>query len=198
MGKAVAPRAGHVPGSSGRFAPAVQVKVGGIVSLLARLMALAGGVVLVAITVLTVASITGRSLIFLGLSPVPGDFELVESGTAFAVFAFLPWCQMQRGHVTVDIAVAAFGPRVMAWLAFIGNVLMTAVAALIFWRLLLGLADKQIYSETTFILQFPVWWSYLAASFGAGLFVIVCAYTVWRSANEATGLGEPAHGTGAH
>jgi len=183
---------------AGRFAPRLEAQVGGIVNALARLMALAGGVVLVAITTMTVMSITGRSLIDIGLGPVPGDFELVEAGTAFAVFSFLPWCQMQRGHVTVDIAVAALGPRVMAWLAFVGNVLMTAVAALIFWRLLLGLADKQTYSETTFILQFPVWWSYLAGSAGAGLFVVVCAYTVWRSANEATGFGELAPSADAH
>ncbi|MEM9678081.1 MAG: TRAP transporter small permease [Pseudomonadota bacterium] len=186
------------PNGAGLFAPDLQVTVGSYVTVLAHLMALLGGLVLVVITILTVASVTGRSLIFMGLGPIRGDFELVEAGTAFAVFAFLPWCQLQRGHVTVDIAVAGFGPRVMAWLAFVGNVLLTLVAGLIFWRLLLGMADKQTYSETTFILQFPVWWSYLAASVGAGLFALVCAYTAWRSANEATGLGEPAQGSGAH
>jgi len=183
---------------AGRFAPGVEASVGRFVTALAQAMALLGGVVLVAITVMTVMSITGRSLISVGLGPIRGDFELVEAGTAFAVFAFLPWCQLQRGHVTVDIAVVGFGPRVMAWLACIGNILMTVIAVLIFWRLLLGMADKQTYNETTFILQFPVWWSYLAASFGSALFALVCAYTVWRSANEATGLGEPIQSSGAH
>ncbi|MEP4859031.1 MAG: TRAP transporter small permease, partial [Alphaproteobacteria bacterium] len=58
--------------------------ISGIIYALARMMAIAGGIVLAAITVLTVVSITGRSLVPFGLAPVPGDFELVEAGTAFA------------------------------------------------------------------------------------------------------------------
>ncbi|MEL6948414.1 MAG: TRAP transporter small permease [Pseudomonadota bacterium] len=172
---------------TGLFAPQFEMRVGTVVRLLALGMALLGGLVLVAMTLMTLVSITGRSLTFAGFAPVPGAFELVEAGTAFAVFSFLPWCQLQRGHVTVDVVAARFGPRVMAVLSFLANVAMALVAALIFWRLLLGLLDKRAYLETTFILQFPVWWSYLAASFGAGLFVIVCAYTAWRSANEMSG-----------
>ena len=96
---------------------------------LARVLALLGGVVLVAITVMTCVSILGRavvtlahtrdpaffdwlvaaaqSLVALGIAPVPGDFELVEAGTGFAVFAFLPWCQLNRGHATVDLFTSA-------------------------------------------------------------------------------------------
>lgn len=48
---------------------------------LSRWAAIVGGIVLVALTLMIVASITGRALIGLGLGPVPGDFELVEMGT---------------------------------------------------------------------------------------------------------------------
>ena len=61
---------------------------------LSLLFALLGGAVLIVLTLLTVASVSGRALIPLGLGPLPGDFELVEAGVAFAVFAFLPWCQL--------------------------------------------------------------------------------------------------------
>jgi hypothetical protein len=57
-------------------------RISGVMYALARMMAIAGGIVLAAITVLTVVSITGRSLVPIGLAPVPGDFELVEAGTA--------------------------------------------------------------------------------------------------------------------
>lgn len=146
--------------------------------------AIAGGAVLVAITAMTVVSITGRELNWLGLAPVPGDYELVEAGTAFAIFAFLPWCQMKRGHVTVDLFLARFGPRVNAAVDVVSNILMTAVAALIAWRLWLGMLDKKAYHETTFILQFPLWWAYAAAMTGAVLFAVVCLYTIWRSLAE--------------
>src|SRR5690606_33171079 len=65
---------------------------------LAKGTALVGGAVLIGLVVLVVASVTGRALLWAGLRPVPGDYELVEAGTAFAVFAFLPWAHLERGH----------------------------------------------------------------------------------------------------
>jgi TRAP-type C4-dicarboxylate transport system permease small subunit len=150
----------------------------------ALVLALAGGAALLAMTGLTVVSVTGRSLNVLGLGPVPGTYELVEAGAAFAVFCFLPWCQLQRGHVTVDLFMAPLGARPNRIADLIANLLLTGVAALIFWRLLAGLADKQRFGETTFILGIPLWIGYAAASIGAALFVLVSAWTVWRSVRE--------------
>lgn len=157
-------------------------------------LAIVGGAVLVVLTVATVVSITGRALTSVGLGPIPGDYELVEAGTAFAIFAFLPWCQLNRGHVTVDLFLARFGPRVNAGVDLVANILMTLASGLICWRLWLGMLDKQAYGETTFILQFPLWWPYAAAVAGAGFAVVVCAYTVWRSLDET--LARPAAATG--
>ena len=125
-------------------------------------LALAGGAVLVAITVLTIASITGRAFIFAGLSPVPGDFELVEAGTALAVFCFLPWCQLRGGHVSVDLLAGRYGDAMNTVLAFVWNILITAATGFIAWRLWYGMLDKMRYNETSFILQIPVWMFYAA------------------------------------
>lgn len=151
---------------------------------LAAALAIGGGAVLVALTAATVISISGRALNWAGLGPIPGDYELVEAGTAFAIFAFLPWCQLKRGHVTVDLFLARFGPRANAAIDVVSNILMTGVCALICWRLWLGLLDKKAYGETTFILQFPLWWPYAAAMVGAVFAILVSAYTVWRSLDE--------------
>ncbi len=45
------------------------------------------------------ASVLGR---WLFSTPIPGDFELAQIGTAIAVFAFLPYCQIVRGNIVVD------------------------------------------------------------------------------------------------
>ena len=148
-------------------------------------MAMAGGAGLIAALVLTVVSIVGRGLIFAGLGPIPGDFELVEAGTAFAVLAFMPLCQYHRGHVTVDLFLSGAGRRTNALIDALANLLMTGAAGVLTWRMLLGMLDKRSYGETTFILQFPVWWSYAAALVGAAVFTLVCAYTVLRSLREA-------------
>src|SRR3546814_4597967 len=87
---------------------------------------MAGGASLIAAVILTVLSIIGRNLISVGLSPVPGDFELVEAGTAFAVLAFMGLCQYHRGHVTVDLFLARAGRRANALVDVLANLLMTA------------------------------------------------------------------------
>ncbi len=147
-------------------------------------LALAGGLTLIAMTLLTVVSITGRGLIALGLGPVPGTYELIEMGSAFAVFSFLPWCQLQRGHVTVDLFMTPLGRRPNLLADLVGNLLLTGAAGVVFWRLWLGLADKQRFGETSFILGIPLWIGYALAALGAGLFVLVSAYTVLRSLRE--------------
>ena len=64
---------------------------------------------------------------------------------------------------------------------------MTVAAAVIVWRLWLGMLDKRLYGETTYILALPLWWGYAASVIGAAVFALVCAWTVWRSLREASG-----------
>jgi len=169
---------------------------------IARVMALLGGLVLSALVVLVCVSVAGRggntfghwdwlegvapgfaaAIIGSGIGPVNGDFELVESGIAFAIFAFLPLCQLHSGHATVDVFTAHLPKRLnMALIAF-WEVMLAAVIVLITWRLFAGLQSKFGNGETTYILQFPVWWAY-AASFVAALVASVvavyCAVARW-------------------
>jgi TRAP-type C4-dicarboxylate transport system permease small subunit len=156
---------------------------------LARWTAYAGGLVLLAVVVMTCVSIAGRSLdrLATGFGPIPGDFELVEIGIGFAIFAFLPWCQLKRGHATVDLFQPYFGKQLNAFIELISDLLMFIAATLIGWRLWQGMLDKRGYTETTFILQFPVWIAYAAALVGAAVFVIVSLYCVWRSGRAFAG-----------
>ncbi|HEY5790174.1 MAG TPA: TRAP transporter small permease [Gammaproteobacteria bacterium] len=171
-------------------ATGLEQRVERLVATLARWIAIAGGVVLTVLAVLTLVSVTGRALTGIGLGPVPGDFELVEVGCAFAVFAFLPWCQLHGGHATVDIFVARLGPRSQAWLEVVHQLLMTLFAVVIAWQLHGGLADRLNYNETTLILQLPTWYGYAAALVGAWLFVLVCLLTTWRSLRSLRRLRE--------
>lgn len=173
------------------LAPELERRVGVIIERLAAVLAWLGGIILLALVIMSVISISGRGLAGFSRSlavgwagPVPGDFELVEAGTAVAVFAFLPWCQIRRGHVTVDVFLFWASPRTRATLTLIGNILMTLAAAFIAWRLQAGLADKLRYGETSMILQMPSWYGYALALVGACAFALAAAYTVWRSLNE--------------
>ena len=89
-----------------------EAQVGRVMEKVARLFAYFGGVVLMSLAIMTVISTIGRAFVGLqiGLGPIPGDFELVEAGTAVAVFCFMSWCHLNQGHVTVDI-IADHLPR---------------------------------------------------------------------------------------
>lgn len=174
------------------------MSVSGLVHGLARAMAILGGVVLVFITVLTVVSISGRALIALGLAPVPGDFELVESLTGFAVFAFLPWCQLNRGHASVDLFTTLLPVWTNRLIDLVAELLMTLVILVIAWRLWVGMQDKMRYTETTFILQYPIWWAYAGCMVGASVAVVVSIYMVGVRVSELGGRRVGAGGQGGH
>ncbi len=140
---------------------------------LAKVMALIGGTVLTVLIVLTCVSVAGRTL---GFGPITGDFELVEAGVAFAIFAFLPLCQITSGHATVEIFTDKMGPAANRWLRMVTEIVFAAVLILIAWRLGDGTYSKYSYGETTFLLQFPIWWAYALSLVASIIAAIVGVY----------------------
>jgi len=157
---------------------------------LSRAMAWFGSLVLVIIAVMSVASIIGRALSGFGLGPVPGDFELVEAGTALAVFCFLPWAHLKRGHAVVDMLWSSYPPAMRRVLDVVADGLMLFVWLLLVWRMSLAMAEYRHNNEVSFILQMPVWWGY-AASLPAA--VVGCIAYAWRLL-EDLGLASPPPG----
>lgn len=157
---------------------------------LSRAMAWVGAFVLVLLAAMSVISIAGRALSGLGLGPVPGDFELVEAGTALAVFCFLPWAHLKRGHAVVDLMWRAYPAPMRRVLDIVADGLMFAAWVLLVWRMGVAMLDYRENGEVTFILQFPVWWGYLASMVPA---VIGCVVYGWRLL-ETLGLATPPQG----
>lgn len=134
-----------------------------IIDWLAKQFAKIGGIILLVLAVMTVLSVTGRAINAYGFGPIDGDFELIEHGTAFVVFCSLPYCQMRFGHVSVDV-LARFFYYPLSWaIALISHIAMSVMAFIIARQLYYGLMDKYSWGETSFIIQFPVWWGYAAS-----------------------------------
>ncbi|MGR3729995.1 TRAP transporter small permease [Limimaricola soesokkakensis] len=142
---------------------------------LTRLFAGIGGLSILAIMLVTVASVTLRGV--LG-RPIPGDYELVEIGSAIAIFCFLPWCQATGGNVVVDFFTQKAGPRLIHLLDAMGDLLYLAIAVLLLWRLTLGGVEMHEYDEQTMVLRLPVWWSFFIVLPAMALLVTTCAATV--------------------
>lgn len=159
---------------------------------LARGLAVLGGLALMAIVALVVASVVGRALIWLGLRPITGDYELVSVGMGFAVFAFMPWVHLERGHALVSLVTDSFGVRANGWLLVVSDLLMLALSSFLAWRLYFGMLDKFAYHETTLLLRFPLGWAYALGLVGAVALVLVAAYVFGRSVSYAlAGEAEP-------
>lgn len=157
---------------------------------LTKLFALLGGVMLLFLASLTILSVIGRTINAYGFGPIQGDFELVENGTAFVVFCALPYCQMRYGHVSVDI-LSRHLPAFLSWaIAVLSHSAMSAIAFIITRQLYLGMMDKYLWGETTFILQLPAWWGYAAALPASALWLVasltatIAVLTHQTSANE--------------
>jgi TRAP-type C4-dicarboxylate transport system permease small subunit len=145
---------------------------------LARVFAFAGGAILVALTGMSVASIAGRAL--LG-TPVPGDFELVQIGCGAAIAAFLPYCQLRRGHIIVDFFTVRAGPRVQGALDALGAVLLAVVMGVLAWRTAAGMATVRAGGEVSMIVGFPMWIGYAAIVPSLALAALVALFTAWES-----------------
>lgn len=175
---------------------------------LSRWVAVIGGIVLIALIALMCLSVLGRglntilhggmmqgaakgladALLSTGVGPILGDFEIVEAGIAFSIFAFLPLCQLTQSHATVDVFTSLMSERINRVLLMISEILFAAVLALIAWRLWDGMMSKLQYGETTFLIQFPVWWGYAACMGPAILALVVSVYmAATRTAEVATG-----------
>lgn len=163
---------------------------------LSRLMALVGGAVLTLLILITCISIMGRAantalhsdfmmslapglsvaLIDAGVGAIRGSFELVEAGMAFAIFAFLPYCTITMGHAAVDVFTNNLPRGMNRVLEFLTAALLAAVLVTIAVQLQAGLERKMGSGETSLLLQFPIWWSYLASFVGAVAAAFVGVY----------------------
>ncbi len=161
---------------------------------LAKWMAIAGGIVLLAMIAIVVISVIGRAFIWAGLKPILGDYELISVGMGFAVFAFLPWAHLMRGHALVSLLTDAFSDRANAWILVVTDFMMLAASAFIAWRLYFGMMDKFSYRETTILLGLPLGWAFLAGFIGAVVLVLVSVFVFGRSIQDAVaGKAPPKH-----
>lgn len=178
--------------------------IGRSLHVLSRALAVLGGLVLVALTVMTVWSVLGREVQelpfwpevapFSWLTVIPGEFELVEQAYAGAVFCFLPYCQMVRGNVIVDVFTDRLPRRAKAALAMVGDLLYAAIAATVTWQLAVRALEHGAapWPETTMILRIPVVWGYAPAVLAFGLLTAVCCYTGVRCLHRPPDTGRAA------
>lgn len=132
----------------------------GLLEAACRGLAVLGGIVLTAASVVTGVSVLGRY--FLN-RPIAGDTEIVGLALAVALSFFMPWCALERGHVVVDVATARLPRRTRAMLDMAGNLLLAATAAVLSWRMALGGIEMRAYGDESMVLRLPTWIGFVVA-----------------------------------
>ena len=139
-----------------------------------RGIALIGGILLIALSVTVVVSVTLRSDL-VGAAGVPGDFEIVQMATAIAAFCFLPWCQLKRGNIFVDTFTLKLPARWQRRIDAMWDIVYALVMALVAWRLAVGARAAFATGENSMVLQVP---SYLPIALCSALAALVAAAAV--------------------
>ena len=122
--------------------------------ILAKLCAIAAGVLLTVVTLMTCGSLIGRNLVG---KTIVGDFELSGAAAGAAVALFMPWCQLQRGNIIVDFFTAKASERTIAALDRFGALLLGLVMVLLAWRSTLGGLNAWRTGSGTMLIGFPEW-----------------------------------------
>jgi TRAP-type C4-dicarboxylate transport system permease small subunit len=125
---------------------------------LAKLCAIAAGVLLTGITLMTCVSVIGRNTT--GWTLV-GDFELSGSAAGAAIALFLPWCQVRRGNIIVDFFTNKAAQGTQDRLDRLGALLLALVMALMAWRSAVGGLNAWKSQAGSMMLGFPEWVVYV-------------------------------------
>lgn len=119
-----------------------------------RYWALAGGLIVVGLVLLTAGSAISN---LIWNRPIPGDYELTKHFIAIAIFTFLPYCQLTGANVTVDIFTEGMGLRARSAMLAFASVFAIVFALVLLRQMSLGFEDYLRYPETTATLGLPLW-----------------------------------------
>jgi TRAP-type C4-dicarboxylate transport system permease small subunit len=134
-------------------------------------------VVLCCAGLVTVASVGGR---YFFNDAIGGDSEIVSNLTAIAVALFLPFCQLAKGNVVVDVFTEQASPRTKALLDALGSLLLMLIAGVLAWRLAVGGIGLRAAHDETMVLRLPTWWAFLPIVPAFALLTVASAVTTWR------------------
>jgi len=143
--------------------------------------ALAGGVVLLALVLITAGSAISNLLFNV---PFAGEYELAKHFVGIAIFTFLPYCQLSGANVTVDIFTEGMGRRAKSAMLAVSSLLAAAFSILLLRQMTYGFVDYVRYPEETATLRLPLWTAFPPILLSLALLLVasvMTAYGAWRS-----------------
>lgn len=146
-----------------------------VLDALCKLFALGSGLSLLAMAVMSLWSIVGRTFFDAALL---GDFEIVQFLCALAVSMGLPYAQWVNGNVIVDFFTNNAPARLNALLDAIARLIMACFSGLIAWRLYVGLLELKDNGDASMMLEIQTWWAYWPMVLSFALLAVATLYGI--------------------
>jgi len=140
-----------------------------------RYWALLGGLILVALVLITAASAISNLLFN---RPITGDYEMTKHFVAIAIFCFLPYCQLTGANVTVDIFTENMSERAKAAMLTFSSLFAMIFAVVLLRQMSLGFAGYIRFPETTATLHIPLWTAFPPALVSLSLLLVAAVLTL--------------------
>ncbi|MGF1611333.1 MAG: TRAP transporter small permease [Kiloniellales bacterium] len=163
----------------------------GLLERLAIWWAILGGLLLLAIVLVTVTNAGAFALDRLArlfgttVSGLPGYEDFVRLAISAAALMLFPYCQLRRGHVAVDLFVKALPLAVQKALDAISLAGMAALALFLAYWMTLGLIETRADGALSRVLGWPEWPFYAPGVISLALWALVAASQLFSS--EADG-----------
>ncbi|HRH73351.1 MAG TPA: TRAP transporter small permease [Zoogloea sp.] len=141
-----------------------------------KAMAISGGVLFIALIVMSLVSIIGRKL---GFGSVNGDIELMQAGTAVAATAFLPYCTLLGEHIKVDFFTENMRDSLKRPIDGVAEALFALVSCVLAWRTVLSAIATHESQEVTTLVSLPLWIPTALLVPGLVLMAVCAAYRAY-------------------
>jgi TRAP-type C4-dicarboxylate transport system permease small subunit len=146
---------------------------------LATLSGAAGGAVILTVALIVTVSVIMRNV---GLRGVTGDFELVQMSCVYAAGLFLPLCQLNKGHVMVDLFTTWLPRKILMRIDRFWTLIFAFAWACLFLYMFRGMEEIRAYDDRSMLLKIPMWWAFIPSIVGTGLssFIALAQTFFWR------------------
>lgn len=146
---------------------------------LATLSGALGGAVILTVALIVTVSVFMRNV---GLRGVTGDFELVQMSCVYAAGLFLPLCQLNKGHVMVDLFTNWLPEKIVVRIDQFWTLVFAIAWACLFYYMFRGMEEIRAYDDRTMLLKIPMWWGFIPSIIGTGLssFIALAQTFFWR------------------
>ena len=148
-----------------------------ILNTLSRLFLVCGGLALLLLVLLATGNVASR----LFQVPFAGTYEIVSFLGALVTAGALPYTQLRRDHIMVDIITDRFPPRVKQWLDALSDLLAAVLFGIVTWQLYRWGEKIQLAGEKSETLQLTFHPFIFGVAAGFAVLTLVLLLQMYRS-----------------